>query len=330
MQNLEELVVQNIKVPPLATLPGTSEPGADLFSAVADMIGFRHASRDTVPGATLGTINYVAQGTSLDYCATKPRYMAWVGWDEAAAGQPGLTGYSSDNGKTWAPFASTSPGFAGKIAMSATDPNWLVWSPANSAPPQYSTDAGRTWQVCPLNGRAPNQKPPRRFPLFHSADGGKTFSAVASVDGANFAAFGKGTDVAPSLYLHGRAGGATTDAIYRSLDLGTSWTRVSDPTQQQFGNISALEADMRQADLVYAGTGGRGIFYGVGPGTDPSAPSLTPQGVVNAASYQGGGVAPGEVLAIFGQRAGPASLAAAALDETGSLSPDRESTRLNS
>jgi uncharacterized protein (TIGR03437 family) len=41
---------------------------------------------------------------------------------------------------------------------------------------------------------------------------------------------------------------------------------------------------------------------------------------VNAASYQGGGVAPGEVVAIFGQRAGPPSLEGAALDETGSLS----------
>ena len=401
MQNLEELVVQNIKVPPLATLPGTSEPGADLFSAVADMIGFRHASRDTVPGATLGTINYVAQGTSLAYCASKPQYMAWVGWDEAAAAQPGLTGYSSDNGKTWTPFASTSPGFAGKIAMSATDPNRLVWSPTHSATPQYSTDAGRTWQVSTLYGSplagswqmgnewwagdmlaadrvdgsrfyyynngafyfsvdggatwqagntrwpavppvaytvlvnivpnpvmagdvwvtmAANQNQPGRFPLFHSADGGKTFSAVASVDGANFAAFGKGTDAAPAIYIHGRTSGATTDAIYRSLDLGVSWTRVSDPAQQQFGNISALEADMRQADLVYVGTGGRGIFYGVGPGTDPSAPSFTPQGVVNAASYQGGGVAPGEVVAIFGQRVGPASLEGAVLDETGSLS----------
>src|ERR1035441_10364113 len=46
---------------------------------------------------------------------------------------------------------------------------------------------------------APNQNQPRRFPLFHSADGGKTFSAVGSVDGANFAAFGKGTDEAPAL-----------------------------------------------------------------------------------------------------------------------------------
>ena len=120
--------------------------------------------------------------------------------------------------------------------------------------------------------------------------------------------------------IHGRTGGATTDAIFRSLDLGTSWTPVSDPTQQQFGNISALEGDMRQADLVYVGTGGRGIFYGVGPGANPSAPSFTPQGVMNAASYQEGAVAPGEVVTIFGQRTGPASLEVAALDETGSLS----------
>lgn len=152
MQNLEELGVQDIKVPPLVTLPGSSEPGADLLSAVADMIGLRHASRDAVPSATIGTVTYVAQGTSLAYCASKPQYVAWVGWDEAAGWQAGLTGYSSDNGKTWTPFASTSPGSAGKIAMSATDPNRMVWAPTHSATPQYSTDAGHTWQVSTLNG----------------------------------------------------------------------------------------------------------------------------------------------------------------------------------
>lgn len=392
MQNLEELVVQNIKVPPL-------EPGADLFSVVADMIGFRHASRDSTPAATLGTVNYVALGTGLAYCASKPQYMAWVGWDEAAAA---LTGYSSDNGKTWTPFASIVPGHAGRIAMSATDPNRLVWAPALSATPQYSTDAGRTWHVCLGNGfalpgswqlgnewwagdvlaadrvdgkrfylynngafyfsadgganwqagnatwptalpvpftvmvnvvpnpakagdvwvsMAANQNQPGRFPLFHSADGGRTFSGVDSVDSANFVAFGKGTDADhPAIYIHGRTGGATTDAIYRSLDLGTSWTRVSDPTQQQFGNISALEGDMRQADLVYVGTGGRGVFYGYGPGSNQSAPSFDQQGVMSAASYERGGVSPGEVVMILGQGVGPPSLAPTALDETGSLS----------
>lgn len=167
---------------------------------------------------------------------------------------------------------------------------------------------------------AANQNEPGRFPLFHSTNGGQTFSAVGSADSANFVAFGKGTGADPAIYIHGRIGGATTDAIYRSLDLGASWTRVSDPTQQQFGNIAALEGDMRQADLVYVGTGGRGIFYGYGPALNRSAPSFTQQSVSNAASYQGGGVAPGEVVTLFGQGVGPPSLVSAALDETGSLS----------
>jgi uncharacterized protein (TIGR03437 family) len=401
MQNLEELVVQNVHVPPLVTVPGTAQPGADLFSAVADMIGFRHASRDTVPSATLAPIEYVAQGTSLAYSASQPQYMAWVGWNEAVGWQAGLTGYSSDNGQTWTPFGSTSPGSAGEIAMSATDPTRLVWAPTHSANPQYSTDAGQTWQACILNGSplpgswqldnewwagqvlaadlvdgnrfyfynngafyfsldggetwqagastwpttlpvqytvlvniVPNpttaadvwlsmdasQNQPGRFPLFHSTDGGMTFSAVSTIDSANFVAFGRGTDATPATYIDGRTGGATTDVIYQSLDLGQTWTAVSDPTEQQFGDISALAGDMRQANLVYVGTAGRGILYGYGPALNPSAPSFPPQGVVNAAGYQGGGVAPGEVVTIFGQNIGPASLAPDALDETGSLS----------
>jgi len=36
-------------------------------------------------------------------------------------------------------------------------------------------------------------------------------------------------------------------------------------------------------------------------------PSVPAQGVVNAASYQGGGVAPGELVTLFGTALGPAS-----------------------
>jgi uncharacterized protein (TIGR03437 family) len=39
-----------------------------------------------------------------------------------------------------------------------------------------------------------------------------------------------------------------------------------------------------------------------------SAPTFALQGVVNAASYQGGGVAPGELITVFGTALGPASL----------------------
>ncbi|HTP86487.1 MAG TPA: sialidase family protein [Bryobacteraceae bacterium] len=349
MQNLEELVVLGVRVPPL-------EGGADLFSVVADMIGFRHAGRDTVPSSTLGVVNFVALGTGLDYCASQPQYMAWVGWDEVSSA---LTGFSSDNGRSWTPFANISPAHGGRIAMSASDPNRLVWAPALSATPQYSADAGRTWHVCTMNGSplpgswqlgsewwpggvlaadrvdgsrfylynngilyisgdggvtwqpgastwpttlpvqftvvvnivpnpvkagdlwlamAANENQPGRFPLFHSSDGGLTFSAVASLDSANFVAFGKGLDAGrPAIYVHGRAAGSSDDAIYRSLDLGSSWEAISDPAWQQFGNISALEGDMRQADLIYVGTGGRGIIYGYGSAVSADAPPFTPR-----------------------------------------------------
>ena len=145
MNNLEELCVQKVKVPPV---PG----GADLFSVVDDMVGFRHASRDVVPSSTIASFQWVAQGDGFAYSAGQPQFAAFVGWDETNVNNP-MTGITSDNGSTWTPFANTSPGTGGKIAISASDPNNLVWSPAGAAP-QYSKDGGKTWQHC-LSGGVP-------------------------------------------------------------------------------------------------------------------------------------------------------------------------------
>ena len=54
---------------------------------------------------------------------------------------------------------------------------------------------------------------------------------------------------------------------------------------------------------------------------DPA--QIYPSGVVNAATYQAGPVAPGEVIAIFGSGLGPAQLAQASLDPTGPTLPTR-------
>jgi uncharacterized protein (TIGR03437 family) len=89
-----------------------------------------------------------------------------------------------------------------------------------------------------------------------------------------------------------------------------------------------MEGDMRQTNLVYVATSGRGVLYGSGPGLNISAPSFPAQGVVNAASYQGGGVSPGELVTIFGQSMGPTSLAPTALDEAGSLSDMLQGTQI--
>jgi hypothetical protein len=153
MSNLEELVVQKIKVPPVASVAGNSQstqPGADLISAVADMVGFRYASRDIIPQMPIASFAYVAQATGIGYCGTAPQNAAFVGWDETNASTP-MSGITTNNGLTWTTFPNTSPGSGGKIAMASDNPKNMVWAPTNASP-QYTRDGGVTWQSASTGG----------------------------------------------------------------------------------------------------------------------------------------------------------------------------------
>jgi hypothetical protein len=155
--------------------------------------------------------------------------------------------YSTDGGATWILGNTTWPQNAGWVLNVSIVPNPVT--------------AGDVWMTF-----APNTNQPWTYPLMHSSDGGKTFSAVSTLASANFVAFGKGTTAnTPALYVHGQTPGATADAIYKSEDMGATWVQISDPTKMQFGLINSLEGDMRTQDLVYVGNSGRGIFYGYGP-----------------------------------------------------------------
>jgi uncharacterized protein (TIGR03437 family) len=59
-----------------------------------------------------------------------------------------------------------------------------------------------------------------------------------------------------------------------------------------------------------------------------AVPAFTAQGVVSAASYQGGGVAPGELIAIFGSNLGPAILQQPAVGATGVVDTVAGGTRV--
>jgi uncharacterized protein (TIGR03437 family) len=138
-------------------------------------------------------------------------------------------------------------------------------------------------------------------PLYHSSDGGKTFTALTTLDRANYAAFGKGASATvPALYVQGRASGDTDDGIYQSLDLGATWTRVSEPRMNQFGPIMALAGDMRTRDLVYVALGGRGLQYGFGPLSGLPGGTLQPSSAASAASPALTTVAPGELISVGG------------------------------
>jgi len=135
-----------VKAPRLVTLPGSNAARADLISVSMDMVGFRHASRRRrALGTSRSSTGWRKAIRSLT-ARSIPSTLPSLGWDEtnAAAAE---TGFSSDNGRSWRPFGSTSPGVAGNIAMSSTDPNNLVWVPVNAAP-VYSTDGGQSWEMC--------------------------------------------------------------------------------------------------------------------------------------------------------------------------------------
>ncbi len=59
------------------------------------------------------------------------------------------------------------------------------------------------------------------------------------------------------------------------------------------------------------------VVYGLNGAAAGTAPTVT--GVVNAASYAGGPVAPGEIVAIFGQNLGPQNLTAGSFDANGQM-----------
>ena len=143
---IEELVVSDIVVP----------PGGDLIVTVADRQGFRFTDVGAVPARTLVDERF-ASGADVDYSGGQPERLAWIGAQSNLApdqAQPrGAT--SVDGGATWQEMSGMEPEmYGGEVAVSATDPDRMVWLPAQrggTAPRGLFTsdDAGRSWRLGP-------------------------------------------------------------------------------------------------------------------------------------------------------------------------------------
>lgn len=121
--------------------------------------------------------------------------------------------------------------------------------------------------------------------LYRSTNAGMSFERVSSVDTAYQVAFGKGTsDMTPAVYLFGRLRGSTLDTMLLSNDLGQTWSPISDPAINGFGEISYLEGDMAVDNLVYVALAGRGIMYGMlgSDGADSDSEHDAEAGVMEA------------------------------------------------
>lgn len=234
MDNLEELVVFVVKSPPV--------PNGAVFSGVADMHGFRHESLSTIPNQNYENGKF-GDTTGIDFSEADPNIVVRVGSSPGKGGREdsqGLGAYSSDNGRTWEPFAALPSGAAnGKVAVSATlqanDKPIIVWAPQGDVYPQRSLDGGKTW--IPVQG-APNRT---TLQLWFSSQ------AIASdrVDGSLF-------------YLYKYSEQPNQGAFYRSMDGGTTWSQTVAGLPDHWSHSVKAVPEMRGE--VWLSIGGNSLY----------------------------------------------------------------------
>ncbi|WP_031105942.1 cellulose binding domain-containing protein [Streptomyces sp. NRRL S-146] len=120
------------------------------------------------------------------------------------------------------------------------------------------------------------------YGLWHSTDGGTSFTKLSNVEQADTVGFGKAAPGASyqTLYTSAKIGGVR--GVFRSTDKGASWTRINDDAHQWGWTGAAITGDPRVYGRVYVSTNGRGVLYGDSSGggtTDPGpGPDPTPTG----------------------------------------------------
>ncbi|MEU1851359.1 cellulose binding domain-containing protein [Streptomyces sp. NPDC019990] len=132
------------------------------------------------------------------------------------------------------------------------------------------------------------------YGLWHSTDGGVSFTKLSNVGQADTVGFGKAAPGASyqTLYTSAKIGGVR--GIFRSTDKGASWTRVNDDAHQWGWTGAAITGDPRVYGRVYVSTNGRGVIYGdsAGGGTPGPGPGPDPTGACTV-SYKVTGQWPG-------------------------------------
>ncbi|WP_052888464.1 cellulose binding domain-containing protein [Thermogemmatispora carboxidivorans] len=201
--------------------------------------------------------------------------------------------YSTDNGNSWVASANVP-----QNAVVASDRvNAKKFYAYGQGKFWYSTDGGATFTASATTGlpqagdsvvvkAAPGREGDvwvaggnagtSDYGLWHSTDGGQTFTKLSSLAGADKIGFGMPApgQSYPALYISGIVG--SVRGIFRSDDGGNSWVLIND-SQHQYGNITTITGDPRIYGRVYLGTNGFGIVYGdiAGAATTPTPTAAT-------------------------------------------------------
>ena len=190
----------------------------------------------------------------------------------------GPTVYSTDSGTTWT--ASAAAPASGFVVSDRVNPNNFYTFDQTVGTFYTSTDGGQTFTAGATGLGTYSLKQISVNPntagdiwlslqwngLWHSTDGGATFTELSTVVWPDSIGFGKPATTGgyPAIFFLGRldwSGPGYPTSVYRSDDSGQTWNAVTD-TEHEYGNINLVIGDPRIYGRVYIGTNGRGIVYG--------------------------------------------------------------------
>ena len=153
--------------------------------------------------------------------------------------------------------------------------------------------------------------------LYVGAQGGffRSNNRGGDFDDKNNGLPGDGAVIVSQIVTDARDGGTlyiiASGAVFKSSNRGDSWSLAYSGMEGFL--VRTLEVDPGQSGVLYAGTSVGGVFKTVNGGdswepagaTSAGKPVIFQGGIVGGADFTGGGVAPGEIVSIFGAHMGP-------------------------
>jgi hypothetical protein len=219
MKDLEILCVNAMASPPA---PNTTP----LVTASMDVYGIVYQN-DLDNGVVSKIDNDLGAGISLDYSFQNPNNLVLVGQDYFNPDLLNRVVRSTNGGAQWQsiwtqPNSCTDAPWGGNIAISATDPNKIIWIPTDRSVarncgatiqnfPRYTSNGGTSWNFC-NNINFPNGNFPfkndSRFAIGKSLESDK-------VNGDKF-------------YLYAMQGNSFVPQLWRTIDAGANWQKMSE------------------------------------------------------------------------------------------------------
>jgi photosystem II stability/assembly factor-like uncharacterized protein len=184
---------------------------------------------------------------------------------------------STDAGATWAPVAGLPAG----ATVESDRVNPSVFYAVNAGVFYRSTDGGATFAATGATG-LPGEgnvrfkarpgaegdiwlaggKTGATYGLWHSTDGGASFTRLSNVDEADTIGFGRAAPGRSYPALFASAKIRRERGIFRSDDAGRHWVRINDDRHQYAWTGQAITGDPRVYGRVYLSTNGRGVIVG--------------------------------------------------------------------